>query len=109
MHKKSMEAAAHLEQVEKSSDISESDSEDGPSSRSSISANMRSHYHDDKVRTSPSAGLSAGPAAQSKPNTIPAHRPAQPPATADGPQHAQPRSVRPAEPHEALRAMILIH
>lgn len=52
MHKKSMEAAAHLEQVEKSSDISESDSEDGPSSRSSISANMGSLYHDDKVRAS---------------------------------------------------------
>lgn len=49
MHKKSMEAAAHLEQVEKSSDISESDSEDGPSSRSSISANMGSLYHDDKL------------------------------------------------------------
>ncbi|PIO55059.1 hypothetical protein TELCIR_23559, partial [Teladorsagia circumcincta] len=40
MHKKSMEAAAHLEQVEKSSDMSESDSDDGPSSRSSISATL---------------------------------------------------------------------
>ncbi|KHJ83755.1 hypothetical protein OESDEN_16543 [Oesophagostomum dentatum] len=49
MHKKSLEAAAHLEQVEKSSDISESDSEDGPSSRSSISAGMRPQYHDDKL------------------------------------------------------------
>ncbi|CAJ0598843.1 unnamed protein product [Cylicocyclus nassatus] len=47
MHKKSMEAAAHLEQVEKSSDVSESDSEDGPSSRSSMNAGMRPHYHDD--------------------------------------------------------------
>ncbi|XGW15550.1 hypothetical protein V3C99_001203 [Haemonchus contortus] len=49
MHKKSMEAAAHLEQVEKSSDMSESDSDDGPSSRSSISANVNSIYHDDKL------------------------------------------------------------
>ncbi|KAK6743642.1 hypothetical protein RB195_010745 [Necator americanus] len=49
MHKKSMEAAAHLEQVEKSSDISESDSEDGPSSRSSINANVRPQYHEEKL------------------------------------------------------------
>ncbi|WKX99195.1 hypothetical protein Q1695_014236 [Nippostrongylus brasiliensis] len=49
MHKKSMEAAAHLEQVERSSDASESDSEDGPSSRSSINANMGSLYRDDKL------------------------------------------------------------
>ncbi|VDM67909.1 unnamed protein product [Strongylus vulgaris] len=49
MHKKSMEAAAHLEQVEKSSDVSESDSEDGPSSRSSMNAGIRPHYNDEKL------------------------------------------------------------
>ncbi|KJH43469.1 hypothetical protein DICVIV_10513 [Dictyocaulus viviparus] len=48
MHKKSMEAAAHLEQVEKSSDASESDSEDVPSNRSSISTHLTSNLQHDK-------------------------------------------------------------